>query len=1573
MRKVKINAMLLLGGGAVVLAVTLANLYLIMIPLRKIPIFYSHIYGILVLLWAVSLVFLFTKMKKKTFFTILFLASIMSVDNSFSKSACVPGDCNCEFCDCFSAPANPSCTGRECNQCKPIEGRYEYTLLYGDESKSANRRNIFFIGEGWTANQQEIFNEEVEAMIKELRKNKVYSSYFDFFNFWRINIVSPENGIDVLSNIDNKPWPEHYLLVDDEDSSLFTSEGNWFFVESSNAFNGKGYHLALVDSSSLPPIARWRFVVPTFLGTSNLNLAIYPSWVGSGAGVKVKYTLRKNGTIIDTIYGNQWVGKGRFIDKSINPPFFVDAEVGDILEITVEPSFYREGIIVADSLFVYNRNENTGVTFERHTYFNGAVYYEKNDLYPYPKIYTDSTRVEEFLGNTFHNNNSKRVPFVPNKDIYVIMPMVDLKLGGAGRWDILMPIYSPALFPLIWGAGITLAHELGHAMGKLFDENHGHGCCDLNCSVLGTCGGYEQWCFNNRGQEPSLPNLTYYKTVDMYGLKWQHLIDAGILPADTLYYACEGSNNTIYQPSQYCLMGSFPKGSYPQFDPLCEEQVIRQFYDDSYGGVDIIDDVYPDHRDTIFVYDNQTLFFAVDRVNTHDVVGLGDSILSEWYLDDNLFASGNDIVFISADNLNSGSHILTLRVDDHNPALVEKHPYCYGWPHKNPNCTRDPNTGNPLPYRVGINLLPEVVEWSIEKVDGLPPEGGIEIRETTEFLEPVATPGEIAVQTTVTAQAGVAEVILIYQPPSGSYQFFPMKETELSNVYEYVLDVPLYTVGTGHYFIQAISNDGQVAQDMKVFPDMPYSITFAIYDNTSPAIHFVSEHPDTGNTSSAIVITGVEDDYAVQGVNLMVSKNGLPFLAIPMVFNPTTGWYEGDAGVVGFPWHAETSIQYYVVAEDIHGNSSAYFSSEGIPFSFTVDNLGPTVSNTTQVVDTFDVNGPYFIMTTVSNSSSEEIQVTLTYTYECGDTTQEYWRELTHYERYGNNFEFQIPGSGFTTKICYFVSASDVWGNSNKEPAVGYYSFTVTDNIPPVCYNATRLNNTSVEKQYTIAITCMDNSYWGNNLGMTLYVNVDGGEYKEREPTSLIQDPYGSGMFYATFNLCNEICTAPRTFCYHISAWDTSENYTRVPLAGDYCFKVVYPFTPGTLFAVGMTLSGGGEIIYKLNTDTGKLESFVNTLGILAQSPGIYVDEEGFAYANGPYLGALAYDPIGNYLYFTYIYQVTYPYEPGFRDAVGRVDAAGNLEFVFGSSEYHFAGYSQDIVFTNGYLVGTMDEGKLWQYDPNTGEIHIISDAIRIGGWWRPLTVMNTGQNDVLYAPLDSSSTTMLKIWEEAGSVATAEINIGVEAWRVRELASDSLNGYVYLYVIEESGSRILRLDTISGLVEEFAPLGFPNQGTGPAMEVDPLTGKVVLQQGLRMIDPTASGGWSLFYVYEGNTAEDLLNNRVTTSTIGGGMTDLVFAFVQVQPSELEGIIREIATDVTQTDLPVGVKMLWRSFLRRAVEDVRNGYYCSARDLLEAFMVEVSGYSGAELRTEEKEHFLKWTSAVIAVLNRVCE
>lgn len=72
-------------------------------------------------------------------------------------------------------------------------GEPRYTTLVKN-GPSKNRLDIAIIGDGYTADQQEMFNQDAQAVVDEFARVEPMRTYIKHFNFHRINVISEESG-----------------------------------------------------------------------------------------------------------------------------------------------------------------------------------------------------------------------------------------------------------------------------------------------------------------------------------------------------------------------------------------------------------------------------------------------------------------------------------------------------------------------------------------------------------------------------------------------------------------------------------------------------------------------------------------------------------------------------------------------------------------------------------------------------------------------------------------------------------------------------------------------------------------------------------------------------------------------------------------------------------------------------------------------------------------------------------------------------------------------------------------------------------------------------------------------------------------------------------------------------------------------------------------------------------------------------------------------------------------------------------------------------------------------------------
>jgi len=77
-------------------------------------------------------------------------------------------------------------------QIQPDGKRYSKILLNGAVSA---KYDLVFIGDGFTASDQQLFNTKVNEAVNALRSSEPYASKICSFNIWKVNVISKESGI----------------------------------------------------------------------------------------------------------------------------------------------------------------------------------------------------------------------------------------------------------------------------------------------------------------------------------------------------------------------------------------------------------------------------------------------------------------------------------------------------------------------------------------------------------------------------------------------------------------------------------------------------------------------------------------------------------------------------------------------------------------------------------------------------------------------------------------------------------------------------------------------------------------------------------------------------------------------------------------------------------------------------------------------------------------------------------------------------------------------------------------------------------------------------------------------------------------------------------------------------------------------------------------------------------------------------------------------------------------------------------------------------------------------------------
>lgn len=68
------------------------------------------------------------------------------------------------------------------------------TIQYAGPSR--NRYDLVMLGDGYTKNEQELFEKQARALWAEVLKLQPFKDYRGFFNVWMVKVESPESGVD---------------------------------------------------------------------------------------------------------------------------------------------------------------------------------------------------------------------------------------------------------------------------------------------------------------------------------------------------------------------------------------------------------------------------------------------------------------------------------------------------------------------------------------------------------------------------------------------------------------------------------------------------------------------------------------------------------------------------------------------------------------------------------------------------------------------------------------------------------------------------------------------------------------------------------------------------------------------------------------------------------------------------------------------------------------------------------------------------------------------------------------------------------------------------------------------------------------------------------------------------------------------------------------------------------------------------------------------------------------------------------------------------------------------------------
>jgi len=234
-----------------------------------------------------------------------------------------------------------SAAGAAVNVQQQPDGQF-FTAVRGGGA-TALRYDIVIVGDGFTAAEQDAFDDRVEDVVAALEARAPYSDRMCAFNIWRVNVVSQESGVDhpkdgvsknteldVRYGVPANGEAERCITSDSPakvyEAAAFAPEADAIFVLANDSQWG-GCAGDLVFSSIAPGFAG---IVTHELGHKIGDLADeYTCYVCDGSDSNVSYTgpepAKPNCTIETTRADVKW---GDLIDPATPLPTTVDSPPG---------------------------------------------------------------------------------------------------------------------------------------------------------------------------------------------------------------------------------------------------------------------------------------------------------------------------------------------------------------------------------------------------------------------------------------------------------------------------------------------------------------------------------------------------------------------------------------------------------------------------------------------------------------------------------------------------------------------------------------------------------------------------------------------------------------------------------------------------------------------------------------------------------------------------------------------------------------------------------------------------------------------------------------------------------------------------------------------------------------------------------------------------------------------------------------------------------------------------------------------------------------------------------------------
>jgi hypothetical protein len=289
------------------------------------------------------------------------------------------------------------------------------------------------------------------------------------------------------------------------------------------------------------------------------------------------------------------------------------------------------------------------------------------------------------------------------------------------------------------------------------------------------------------------------------------------------------------------------------------------------------------------------------------------------------------------------------------------------------------------------------------------------------------------------AGSSVDTVMLYYRVDGGGWTPVGMSPTAGDNFDGAI--PPQVRNSLVEYYINATDNAGNWVID----DNLGSYYSYTVEDNTDPAISNVDQTP---TVVSPIDTVDVECDVTDPGSGVSVVhlyyRVDSGFWTL-VVMSPITGdTYEGT-----IPTQVLNSfIEYYINATDNSANF-AIDDNGGSYYTYTVgDATGPLIQNIDRTPTTVEYDDSPQVSCDVTDVGSG-VQEVMFY-YRTGGTGA--FTTFLMTDAGSGHYTASIPVQSYGTLVEYFFNATDIAGNWVVDDNSGsYYSYTVVDNIDPVC------------------------------------------------------------------------------------------------------------------------------------------------------------------------------------------------------------------------------------------------------------------------------------------------------------------------------------------------------------------------------------------------------------------------------------------------------------------------------------------------------------------------------------------